>query len=411
MSVTLAAFFAKQLDEVKELVASLESLSGYGSADIRLTSRIAADVRKKIAGLNLDPDDTSPEELYEALKQKLAHDEKQLIRYLRTQAAVKVNAEADINDGLKCVLEELAYDSQCLSLKNSSLNRMMKKYPPKKTMKSMGFKSIDSMLKHNPAALILMALNLHESKSYLASFYSEFKKCKYSDFELKPINLIFITEPKWQKAFRSSLGSGSSRIVASYELSSLIIYPFQNTPGSGELISNFDLALDEMTRIASASAYLRLHLLDAAFGEKVYNIVASEEIVAAELGTRPIPWHLVQSNLHNLTDGLDLIHVNLGDLCEKSFKQIFHDSVGLLSFWHDSEHLGYFKENTHVSLNLSDLARDLYLRNGFSNRISSGLNVHSELELLKSYLEHPGVLRALKLNLSPQLLPETATIE
>src|SRR5205085_2536544 len=112
---------------------NLERLHGNPSNDIRVTAEVKAATRHKILELGLDPNDTSPEELYHALHQKLALDDAHLVKTLRTRAATYANAEGNIGDGMIHALETLPEAKHCFALKSSSFKGIIKKMPPKKS--------------------------------------------------------------------------------------------------------------------------------------------------------------------------------------------------------------------------------------------------------------------------------------
>ena len=58
----------------------LEEANGNPSADIRFTAQVIAKTRDEYLELGLDPDDTSPRQLYHALQQKVKADDASLTR-------------------------------------------------------------------------------------------------------------------------------------------------------------------------------------------------------------------------------------------------------------------------------------------------------------------------------------------
>src|SRR5579884_3024656 len=74
----------------------LESAAGHPNSDIRLTAEVIHATQAKLRQLGLDPKDTTAEELYHALQERIKADDVRLTRRLRTLAATYVSAEGDV---------------------------------------------------------------------------------------------------------------------------------------------------------------------------------------------------------------------------------------------------------------------------------------------------------------------------
>src|SRR5689334_10493972 len=117
-------------------IQQLEHAAGRPSADIRLTSEIMQHMRRKIAELGLDPDDTTNTVLQRVQQFLAKHD-----------APKKVFA-----------------------LKSSVAKRLLKKKVPKNAMKQLGYRSADSMLKHETIGALYAAALIAEPDSWQRSF-------------------------------------------------------------------------------------------------------------------------------------------------------------------------------------------------------------------------------------------------
>src|SRR5581483_260020 len=113
-----------------------------------------------------DPQDTTAEELYHALLERLKHDDARLVRALRTRAATHVSAEAEVVAGMVHALQAVVGDKQCFAIKATSLKALIRKIPPKKAMKQLGYRSLESFLKHESLASIMAAAWLVEAPSW-----------------------------------------------------------------------------------------------------------------------------------------------------------------------------------------------------------------------------------------------------
>jgi len=116
-------------------IRQLELAAGAPSADIRLTSEVIRRVKAKIGELGLDPDDTTGPELYEALRQRLDHDEA-LVRF---RLGIPVDAPAGlVTARVRHFLESSDAPKTCFAIKTSVVRKMLKSKPPKAAMKRLG---------------------------------------------------------------------------------------------------------------------------------------------------------------------------------------------------------------------------------------------------------------------------------
>jgi hypothetical protein len=127
---------AELLDEpevvVESVIKKLENLSGWESTDVRLLAEINNKSRAKHLELGLDPNDTTGPELYHALLAKLNKD------------------EAKINLPSTTILNQVSgvhKNYNAYSLKRNIAKELLRSHPPRRLMKQLGFRSVDSMLK------------------------------------------------------------------------------------------------------------------------------------------------------------------------------------------------------------------------------------------------------------------------
>ena len=118
-----------------------EAANGNPSSDIRLSTRVQQQTQAKLLELGLDPTDTTAEELYHVLCERVKADDARLSRTLRTRAATHVSIEADVVAGMAHALAELPDGPNCFALKATSLRAIIKKLPPKRAMKQLGYRS------------------------------------------------------------------------------------------------------------------------------------------------------------------------------------------------------------------------------------------------------------------------------
>src|SRR5438067_1813992 len=127
-------------------IQHLERMGGHPNADIRLSTEVLQSTRNIIRELGLDAADTTGPELYAALGSRLHADEK------RFQALIGVEAGATVQSLLVRTLRPYIIKRNGYGLKAAAIRRVLKANLPKKTMKALGYRSAESMFKHESPA-------------------------------------------------------------------------------------------------------------------------------------------------------------------------------------------------------------------------------------------------------------------
>ena len=186
MSRKLAAMLGKTEAEMSNIIGKLEAKSGHQSVDVRLLAEHNLQLRSKIAQLGLDPDDTTHEELQAALVAKYGQDAELVDKAL---GAAGKTTEQKIQIAIN-LLEHVVKAAEVWVPKSAVIKSLLKLSPPKKTLKFLNYRSLDSMLKRVDPGEILYIANALDSASWSKNFEHKIAKLRSSDFELRQAKLI-----------------------------------------------------------------------------------------------------------------------------------------------------------------------------------------------------------------------------
>jgi hypothetical protein len=373
-------------------LANLERANGNPSADIRLTLEVKALAGDKLRQLGLDPRDTTPKEAYEALKEKLKADDKDLVKNLRTLAATHISAEADPLDGLSEALKHLPDSKRCFSLKLARLRRILKAVPPKKAAKNLGYRSVDSMLKHESPVLVLAVAWLSESHAWQKHYLDQYKHLNPSDFEDRNIVILSRGSQRWQEFSQSVVAREKHNVLCLKEVGALVLLPLPKDLPPGAMIASLSLALNELNAIRALSSYLKLNQVKAHFGSTVAHLIDDEPILSSQLLDQPMPWHLIQHYYAELKNYFrsDLIesYVNLEDMVWHPIEQSLASIEPKLEFWQGSAHCCILHGGQPLSFNVLDNALNLCNARSFETRVSHYFKKSLWHELMLRYLNY-----------------------
>jgi hypothetical protein len=388
----------------------LESANGYPNTDIRLTSEVNHFAKSKLLELGLDPSDTTTKELYKVLEQKVKDDDKKLSRYFRTHAATHVSAEADVVAGMVHAIQELPDSKRIFGLKGSSFKTVIKKNPPKKAMKQLGYRSLESFLKHESPVLILVAASLTEGPAWHKRLVDLYKKLTPADFENRTIQIAHPSSERWRKL---AVAQKKHNLISLKEMGALAFLPLPATIPAGAVTASFSLALHELNEIRAASTFLKLSQVKADFGQVVGAIIGEEPKLNSQLLDQPVAWHLIQRYYARLThrfkEEVFGPHLQLEDMVWHPIEQTLSKLEPSFSFWHDTAHVGFLDGHKAVSMNLTDAALNLCNKLTYESRAVHYFQRSLWHELMLRYLNHEPIEETVLNELQPQLAEETVT--
>lgn len=390
----------------------LEAANGNPNADIRFSTEVLHASRDKLRQLGLDPYDTTAAELYHALQERVKADDARLTRRLQTLAATYISAEADVVAGMIHALKELPDSKRCYGLKSRSLKAIIKKTPPRRTLKQLGYRSLESCLKHEPPVLILAAAWLVEGEAWQRRFLDQYKQLCPSDFENRNITVLQPTSTRWRKLAADSVELKKHNLVSFKELGTLVFLPFTASIPSGAVTASLSLALHELNEIRAASAFLKLCQVRSTFGSVVKAVAADEPRLSSQLLDQPVPWHMIQRYYSRFSqhfrEEVFEPHLRIEDMAWHPIEETLSAIEPSLDFWKQSGHLGMLHGHHPVSFNVIDAAINYCNQLPFERRVVHYFQRSLGHELLLRYLRHDKVETSVLSELQPQLAAETA---
>ncbi len=195
MSVSLAKMLGKPEVEVAKFVAEMEDKFCYPSHDLRLLSEVNQAVKGKVASLGLDPHDTTAEELYHALQAKFVADASQVDKALGIKP--DTNFDGRLAKAIE-VTKHITGSAEVWALKPTAAKNLLLSLPPKKLMKQLHYRSIDSMLKHENIGQLYLLAPYVESNTWQSVFVKTAAHLTSNNYVLNPINFVHPEVARWQ---------------------------------------------------------------------------------------------------------------------------------------------------------------------------------------------------------------------
>lgn len=388
-------------------IRDLEHAAGKPSKDIALASEVLQRARLKATELGLDPSDTTEEELYQALMTRLDRDETTIRRALELKE--ESTTEEILSAAVQCI-ENLHLSHKTFALKTSVAKRLLKKHPPKRVMKQLHYRSLDSMLKHEPVAQVYVAAYLCESLAWRKKFMDQYKLLQPRDFETREIITLVPTAARWSELAEQAVNTQRHSVMVVKELGAIVALPLSQ-PLPGLTITTFILLANALNDIASAGSFLKLQQVKPDFGAVVKSAIEQEPVTSARLVDRVVPWRVVHQYYARFANAYNPVifepHIQADDLHWVHPEALLAHLHPSLEFWKDTRYTAWKTGQTIVSFNVFDLAISCCNRISYGKHTIHFMQQQLWNELMVRYLDHDNVEQAIvgELALQPEPIP------
>ncbi|MBI3624184.1 hypothetical protein HY218_00975 [Candidatus Saccharibacteria bacterium] len=373
-------------------IGQLERASGHQGLDVRLSAEIIGKVHHSLRALGLDPKDTNGPELYHALLDLVQKHDEFLAHRIGGDDPGDV---ADLLPRVVAVAQRIHTPRQVWVMKHSVAKRLLSRQPPRKIMKLLGYRSVDSLLKREPMGEIFGALRFAESPDWLERFVAQYSRLSPSDFETRPVEIIQLKSAKWRQIAHNFIRSQHHNITHSKEMGSIIVMPLPVERLPGITVVTLPLLLHYINELRLYSAYFKLQQVKTDFGKIIADTVIHDRGNHARLVSQPIHWRVIYHHFANhpasMRPELFEPHVQPEDLEWRQAEEILFHLEPALQFWHGLDYAGIVKDGQCISLNLIDVATNYINQMSFDQQVSHHLRGSLWNELFGRYMGHPAL--------------------
>ncbi len=397
----------------QQSLRQLESMAGHPQADIRLSSNMQQTLRTKLRELHLDAADTTGAELYAALGVRLRGDEQRFAAAVRASSA---DSQDDSPDDTTAHLVRLLMGhiapGNCLALKSTIAKKILRANLPRKTMKTLGYRSAESMLKHESATSLYAAAWLIESSQWAKRILAAYGKLSANDFEQRAIAIEHPTSKRWKELGETVVAVRKHHVLSFKELGSVVLLPLPSNKPPLSMLTTAVLTLHAVNDIRAAGTFLKLHQMQPNFGGVVQQVVHGEPMLSSITLDQPVSWHSLHQYFSRFEQSVrtDIFEplVTAEELAWTSVEQVLSRIEPSLEFWHDTAHVGMLSGGQPVSCNLTDSLLSHCNQLKFDNRVVQYFKQSLRSELLLGYLSHDKLEQTVFDNIQSSLAPEMA---
>jgi hypothetical protein len=360
MSRTLSELLGATEPLFSLAIKQLEEASGNPSADVRLTAEILGHIRLKTEELGLDPDDTTPKELHCALLAKIEEHDRYLVRHIGGSDPENI---PELMPLMKKTWEKTETPKSCWVLKKTVARSMLKKMPPRNIMAHLGYRSIDSMLKHEKLGEIYGALRFAESPDWLNQFNELYKVLKPKDFETRRIEIVEMSFERWGDIAAPFIHKKRHNITHLKELGVILMLPIGRNSGlRGIAIFTLPLLFHYLHEIRLYSTFFKLQQFKPHFGKIVVETLIADPGKHAVMAGQHIHWRVIQRYFGKLEKErhpeIFQPHVQPEDLHWRKAEDLLFEVAPELGFWRNMDYVGIVdtRDKRPVTFNMLDIA-------------------------------------------------------
>jgi hypothetical protein len=275
-------------------------------------------------------------------------------------------------------------------IKSSIVKATLKKHPSKVVMKTLGLRSVDSMLKRNsPCELLPIAMGL-EKPEWRTKFRNTYKKLRPNDFQVKEISIHIFSDTERIKKLKKA-GFPTSRVVSpNAELGGLLVIP-PNERFEGDTLAVAVSLIEAIADIRRYSAYYRALSVRKDFGQRIFE-VSEKGILSASSKLSHVGWNSLHKHLignKEFFENIEQPYFEHNDLHVSSAAGLLQQFDPKFGFWNDRDYVFYFKDNyPAVSMNIIDVVTNYSNRRNYSDSFAAYGRARLWEELWSRYLSH-----------------------
>lgn len=354
MSKLLSSILQAREPKFTYALQELEKGSGNRSLDVHLTSEVLQSVHLKHRELGLDILDTTGNELYQSLNQLFKlHD-----GFLTQKLDI---VSSDDLPAATIKIQKLLTDKELIhkvwTVKPVRIKQLIKSIQPKKAMKKLGYRSVDSFTRRETSAQLLFAVRLFESSAVQKTVEDKLSRLKQSDFEYREVCVDTPTSRQWKQIAQEFTNTHKHTIALVKEVSTIIALPapIKHLPGAHLLLAS--LILYFANELKTMSAQCLMSRLDKDFGKtigKIFYDGGKEQIV--QNSNLKTDWRVLHRYYGKQEDTtLFEPHLQAEDLIWRSAEDLLYEIEPALYFWKDLDYVGWPTNDGLVSFNLLDV--------------------------------------------------------
>lgn len=392
MSKHLGGLLTAKQRDFSGFIDRLERVSLNPAIDIRLANEVRERTKSKAELLGLDYQDMTAEELYFALRNRIRIDDASIVEILK----LKKRNPKHIAKTLATCVNWASSKEKAFSLSPAGVKKLLKAVPPKKVMKILKIRSLESTLKRYDSRLVYALAKEIEEASWQSQAKAKLKRMHIKDMDWHEIEVIILPDTWYERVKEYITDHGL--ILPNNETGVVCLLPAIRTISSGTTILALGLLFNAVQELAVHSTPYRGRDLVVGRQQVIHDIASGNATgLKAMHGLTPT-WRMVRElmahgHIEDFVSTDEIVSNSINwDRVESKIAKISPS----FSFWDDCSYVGLLDEESGpVSLHYMDLARDELSESDYASRSFSHMQHSLWHELQTRYLQQDLFTRSL----------------
>ncbi len=336
----------------------LEKASGNHGADAKLIGDITRMSSESMRLMGLEPAHTTGPELYHALLSRVEADNARLAGIIGASDSEDVRHMVPF---MVKAADKVKFNRKVFVLKHEKAKEFLSQMPPRKLISSLGYDSVEAMIKGEDFDEIYTALRFSEGPEWLNEYDELFKTVKASDYEERDIRILAMDHDKYVDLAEHFVEKKLHNITHTKELGVIVVVPMKFERMRGLALKSLPLLLHYMNEVKLYSTFFKLKSKTVKnFGEVVMETLIADTGTGVQLVGRHVHWRVIQRYLgrHKEDAPKEAFepHVQPEDLHWRRAEDLLYQIDPELKFWKDRDYVGVNYDNFPVALNLFDVS-------------------------------------------------------
>jgi len=350
-----------------KLDKEMQDITGKSGVLEQLEKDVKTSVLTKLKEIGLE-EDCYAEDVVHALTAHIGADEQELYDYIEVERNDWQDKSkfAEIFKKIISTAFEISSVKDGFFLKKEKAEEILRKYPPEGTIKYLGYKDVDELLKKEDIVDVMSALRFTETDEWMhEAFDVAYSDFSFKDFEKRSIELRMMG-PQWEKIGKKFVAKKHHNVSHLKEFGVIFLNPInQHLPGA--LFRDFALFFHYFNEISFYSKLFERHANENNFAERLKSLLRGD--VLEKSSVEKGEWLIVQRYLwkENTQDprlslpriNPEALHWHKGEQDLVEFGKKKHN-IGF-DFWNNLDWVaGYFpnrlNKNNLISFDLEDNA-------------------------------------------------------
>lgn len=357
----MSKFLAELLQAKEPLFSAalrqLEEVSGKPSIDVKLQAEIIETFDKKVKELGLDPKDSTGEEIYKAVINKVKADDRHLAKTIGHDDPDQVRG---VKTAVVNAFKDFEMPRGCWVLKDEVAAEMLRQKPPVNIMKRLHYENVDKMLESENLYEVYGALRFAEDEDWLNDFNEQYKTLTKEDFHDRDVEIVLMPRDRWGDIAEHFVEKKRHLNTHLKELGVVLILPSTLERMPGITTKVVSMTFHYYNEIRLYSAFFKSQQNKPNFGEIVVETLIADPDNGAVMAGQDIHWRVIQRYFGKLKDEyhpeIFEPHVQPEDLHWRKAEAMMYELDPELRFWQGLDFVGRMYDERPLSLNLIDMA-------------------------------------------------------